>query len=165
MSFWLHESFFITYLRGLTRQTRVLVTLCCVVVAVGTCWLRKQQLVNPQLTQEDALRSVVDRPKRVKPSRKIKPVRVALNTQALPQTLQFFTDAGFYVCNVEQLLRPRGKGLIGYVVRVYGSFETLLKFLTTLKQSPAAHILRLQSVERIDDTKLVIEFLIKGTRE
>jgi hypothetical protein len=164
MSFWLHESFFITFLRGLTRQARVLVTLGCAVIAVAGSWLRKQQLAAPQIVQEHELRAGLDRQKYVKPSRKIKPVRVALNTQALPQTLHFFSDAGFYVCNVEQLLAPRSKQLIGYAVRLHGSFETLLKFLTTLKQSPAAHILSLQSIERIDDTKLVIDFLIKGGR-
>ena len=166
MSFWLHESIFTTYLRGLTSQTRLLITLVCIVAFAGKAFLSKSQQAAPQLAQEDVLRNVLGRPasKRVKKTRNARPVRVAVKAQALPQTLQFFTKAGFYVCNVEQLLQSRSKKVIGYGVRVHGSFETLLKFLTSIKNAPATSILRVQSVERVDEKKVAIEFVIKGAQ-
>ncbi|MBM3887385.1 hypothetical protein FJ364_05650 [Candidatus Dependentiae bacterium] len=165
MAFWLHESFFIVSLRRFYWRQQALLTAGCIITLFVLVKLAMSTYKNFYTTTaiDVVLNNALRKPaSKVVVAKKKGPLRVQLSTQALPQTLQFFTSAGFYVNNVEQLLNQRTKIGIGYLVRVEGNFELLINFLAALnKQNIAGQLLHLQSIQRIDDARLIIEFMIK----
>ena len=164
MPFWLHESRIIHILRELTPRTQAFIALCSVFGVAATTVAYRQAMPIAQLQQIKTLQKILDQPS----MQKIKKLahqaeRAPLDLSAMPQTLQFFTNSGFRVKRIERLLRQRSRRVFGYVVCVQGSFETLVIFLTMLKQVPVAQ-LRLQHIDRISDEKLEIEFFMQGAR-
>lgn len=164
MPFWLHESRVVHIVREFSLRTQVLVALCSVFIAVAVPIVYKQLICPVHSQPIKKLQKILDRPStRVMQELAHKEARIPLNLHAIPQTLCFFTKSGFHVRRVERMFRPRSRRVFGYVVCVQGSFETLVAFLTSLKQIPASR-LRLQRIDRISDTKLDIEFFMQGTR-
>jgi hypothetical protein len=88
--------------------------------------------------------------------------RIALDLHAVPHTLSFFASANFCVLNVHRLVHKRNNLVLGYAIQARGSFESLHAMLTALHNAPTAKILHIQSVERVSDTALTIEFFVKG---
>jgi hypothetical protein len=165
MSFWLQESLLSVYIRGLTLHVQLLATICFALFISG-CAIFYKRFLTPERQQERVVMHVLKAAhakERRRATRK-KLVRVSLNPQALPQTLHFFSQAGFYVQGVECLLQLRTKKSVGYAIRVQSSFEVLMKFLAQFERDSPHSQLSVRTIERMSDSKLAVEFLIKGAR-
>lgn len=161
MPFWLHESRTTHILRHLSAKTQILIGLCTIFSVTALSIFFKYYLPPSRpLLPKPLQKGVVHGD-----SRQMQPViknalSISIDLQTIPQTLSFFTVGGLHVCKVERIARGRRGAALGYVISVQGSFEALLKFLHSLKGISSSR-LRLQSIERISDSKLEIQFFMQ----
>ena len=159
MPFWLCENRFIGLLRTISLQKQIVITLCCTFIATGGTIVLKQ-LTLPLTTQTNKPLHQALHTMQLQKIQKITSMnRTQLAPHKIPQTLNFFTNAGFHVHTVDQLLSRYNNQNAGYVVSVQGSFGTLMNFLTTRKEIPATQ-LSLSTISRITDSTIEIEFFM-----
>lgn len=159
MPFWLCENRLFSLLRTISLQKQILITLCCMLGTAGCTVLFKQTTSATNINTNKHLKNFIS-PASSKTTQRLTPThRASLALEAIPQTIGFFATAGFHVRTAERLLRQRNNHTAGYIVNVHGSFDVLMNFLDCKKHVPATQ-LYLQSLSRIDDTVVEVEFFI-----
>ena len=163
MSFWLRESRFCVYVRSLSLRALTIISAGCLVASGLTTYFITQQRRRPATayTLQQAL-AHSQTPVQRKKARADSIKRVALDLHSIPQTLSFFTQAGFNVLDVHRLVQKRTGRNIGYIVQARGSFEALSAMLESLKQAPTSKMLHIQNIERVSESMLAVEFFVKG---
>lgn len=159
MPFWLCENRLVGLLRSISLQKQMLITLGCMLITAGSTILLKQIDHPPATITNQRLKKIINCASSEKMQQLASADRTPVSLHAIPQTLSFFTTAGFHVCTVERFLGQQAKRAAGYIVSVQGSFDTLMHFLTANKHVPAT-LLSLQTLSRINDSMLDIEFFI-----
>lgn len=162
MPFWLHESRTTHILRHLSAKTQILISLSAIFSVTALAIFFKYYFspcrsLSPKPLQKGLAYADSQRMQ----SLANKTLSASIDLQTIPQTLNFFTGGGLHVCKVERIARGRSGAARGYVISVHGSFEALLKFLHSFK-GVSSSSLRLQSIERLSDSKLEIQFFMQA---